>query len=47
MYIVTLGQECMLSEQSCSIRQYFVNLKVLYPKIEIKSQQGIKDPDGH
>lgn len=47
MYIVTLGQESMLSEQSCSTCQYFVNLKLLYPKIKIKSQQGIKDPDGH
>lgn len=36
----------MLSEQSCPVCQCFVNLKLLYPKIEIKSQQGIKDSDG-
>lgn len=42
MYIVTLGQERMLSEQSCSIRQYFVNLKLLYPKIEIRTQMGTR-----
>lgn len=40
-----LGKEvCLLNK----VAQFFspVNLKLLYPKIEIKSQLGIKDTDG-